>query len=435
PPPLARFLAHLPRAFSAAWYQFDWGPHVRLPFLPRVRYRRTVLSPVQWRLATDDLPSSQAGQGQWRQVLDRWRHRWGCSDVVELRDADRTLRLTLDEPAHAALLHAHLKRHGQAILYETTPAAEYGWIDGHAHEVALPLITTRAAAPNPLRGPLPEVTNTHGHLPGFPETTWLSVKIHTHPERMNEIITEDLPRLLAALDPEPSCWWLRYHSPQETDHLRLRIRTDHNHYAACTNAVGEWTQRMRQAGMVGRLVIDTYYPEIGRYGHGPALDAAEDVFAADSHLVAAALRSLPATIAHPTALAVANMVGIINAFFGDLAEAMDWLVARPIPATPSTEREVTDQAIRLATEVGLLRELPGWAGAVERAWQARADTLAAYRKQLPPDTDVDRAVESLLHLHHNRAIGIEPDSERTCRRLARQAALTWRTRHQGGESR
>lgn len=341
PPPLARFLAHLPRAFSAAWYQFDWGPHIRLPFLPRVRYRRTILSPAQWRLAPDDLPPGRAGQDQWRQVLDRWRQRWGCPDVVELRDADRTLRLTLDEPAHVTLLHAHLKRHGQAILYATTPAAEYGWIDGHAHEIALPLVTTRAAAPNPLRGALPMVTNTHGQLPGNPEATWLSAKIYTHPERMNEIIIEHLPTLLAALDTalgtSPSCWWLRYHSPAETDHLRLRLHTDHHHYAACTNAVGEWTQRMRQAGMAGRLAIDTYSPEIGRYGHGAAMHSAEDVFVADSHLVATALRNLPTTAVHPTALAVANMVGIVTGLLGDRAEAMDWLATRPVPTTPATD--------------------------------------------------------------------------------------------------
>jgi hypothetical protein len=48
--------------------------------------------------------------------------------------------------------------------------------------------------------------------------------------------------------------------------------------------------------------------------------------------------------------------------------------------------------------------------------------------QLPPEVNVDVVVESLLHLHHNRAIGIDPDSERTCRRLARQAAITWRAR-------
>jgi hypothetical protein len=44
-------------------------------------------------------------------------------------------------------------------------------------------------------------------------------------------------------------------------------------------------------------------------------------------------------------------------------------------------------------------------------------------------------VESLLHMHHNRALGIDPDGERACRRLARQAALAWRARQRGGEGR
>lgn len=430
PPPLARFLAHLPRAFSAAWYQFDWGPYVRLPFLPRVRYRRTVLSPAQWRLAPGDLPPGQAGPDQWRQVLDRWRHRWDCPDVVELRDADRTLRLTLDEPTHATLLHAHLKRHGQAILYPATPAAEYGWIDGHAHEIALPLVTTRSAAPDPLQGHLPAVTNTHGHLPGAPDVTWISAKLFTHPERIGEIIAEALPGLLTRLD-TPVCWWLRYRSPLETDHLRLRLRTTLGRYAECSNAVGEWAHRMRQAGLAGRLVIDTYYPEVGRYGHGEALDAAENVFAADSATVAALLRHLPATETD-LPLVVANMVGIVSGFFGDTDEAMDWLAARPVPAAAAIDRAVTERAIRLATDPARLLSLSGWNVEIGRAWQNRADMLAGYRKALPPETNTDVVLESLLHMHYNRAVGIDRDSERTCRRLARQAALTWRARTDGG---
>jgi thiopeptide-type bacteriocin biosynthesis protein len=247
---------------------------------------------------------------------------------------------------------------------------------------------------------------------------------------MNEIIAEHLPTLLTTLG-STSCWWLRYRSLQETDHLRLRIRTDREQYAAYAGAVGEWTQRMRQAGMVGRLIIDTYYPEIGRYGHGVALDAAEDVFAADSRAAAAGLRTPPAVV-HPTALAVANMVGIVSGFLGGHTEAMDWLAARPVLAAPAIERAVTDQAIRLAT-AGALWELPGWADEVGQAWAARADALAVYREQLPLDVNVDVVVESLLHMHHNRAIGIDPDSERTCRRLVRQAAITWRVQQAGSD--
>ncbi|WP_433264708.1 lantibiotic dehydratase [Actinosynnema sp. CS-041913] len=428
PSPLARFLAELPRAFSAAWYQFDWGPHANLPMLPRVRYRRTVLSLAQWRLTTADLPTGPADNDDRRKSLDTWRQLWGCPDVVELRDADRTLRLTLDEPAHATLLHTHLTRHGQAILYEATLAADYGWIDHHAHEIALPLVTTRPPAPNPLRGTLPEVGNTHGHLPGAPDADWLTAKIHTHPERMNDIIARHLPLLLAELDIDQNWWFLRYHNPHETHHLRLRLRTTPDHYAACTNALGKWTQRMRQAEVIGRLVLDTYHPEVGRYGHGATLAAAEDVFAADSLLVAAMLRELPATAAHPTALAVAGMVDIVEGFLGDPIDATDWLTDHPVRTTPAVDRTVTDEAIRLANDPDALSRLPGWAEPVEQAWRSRTDALAAYRVQLPSDADNDVVLESLLHMHHNRTIGIDPASEHTCRRLARHAALARRAR-------
>src|SRR5690606_20040893 len=90
--------------------------------------------------------------------------------------------------------------HGQAILYQATPLKEYGWINGHAHEIALPLAAVSPEAPNPLCGPLPTVTNTHGQLSGAAEAIWLSTKLFTHPERMTEIVTEQLPALLAELN-------------------------------------------------------------------------------------------------------------------------------------------------------------------------------------------------------------------------------------------
>lgn len=437
PPALVRFLAHLPRGFSAGWYQFDWGPHVDLPRLPRVRYRRTVLFPAQWRLTSTDLPSQvggTAGAAEWGQAFDRWRQRWHCPAVVELRDADRTLRLNLHEPAHLALLHAHLTRHGHAVLAEAALPAAYGWLGGHVHEVAVPLVTIGKPAPNPLRGRLPMVTNTDGHLPGSPDSTWLSAKLFTHPERIDEIIADHLPDLIHTLtaapgghDVDPACWWLRYRSPQETDHLRLRIRTTPDRYATYTNKVGEWAQRMRQAGMAGRLVLDTYYPEVGRYGHGPALAAAETVFAADSRVAAAQLRHAASLGAHPVALAAANMVSLVHGFLGDPAAAMRWLTTHAVPASPAPERTIADQAIRLALEQ-CTGPQPGWPADLRQAWLARTDALAAYRTHLPAGASQDVALESLLHLHHNRAIGIDPDSERTCRRMARQAALAWRAR-------
>ncbi|WP_207944863.1 lantibiotic dehydratase [Actinomadura rubrisoli] len=437
PPPLARFLAHLTRAFTADWHDFDWGPHARhLPFLPRIRFQRIVIAPARWRLTGTDLSPGKVDQQEWRQALDRWRKRWRCPSAVELRDGDRSLRISLDEPAHAFLLHAHLERHGHAILTESTTAEDCGWLDGHVHEVAVPLVTTRPPAPCPLRGSLPLVTNTdHGHSPGSSESAWLQAKIFSHPEQHEAIITERLSELLTTLGdtahsdgpavPVP-CWFVRYRSPYETDHLRLRVYTpDSENCAAAVTAVADWAAGLRRDGAAGSLVFDTYRPEVGRYGPGEAMRAAEAVFGADTRVVTAGLRHLSALAIDPLAWAAANMLHIAGGFLGGLEAAAAWLIDRTAPTAAPIRRSVMDQAATLAHDIAVL-ELTSHLDHLVRAWRDRTAALANYRERLPADADPDAVLESLLHMHHNRAMGIDRDRERQCRRLARQSALAQR---------
>ncbi|WP_410580153.1 lantibiotic dehydratase [Amycolatopsis sp. lyj-108] len=432
PPPLARFLAHLSRALGATWHQFDWGPAAqRLPFLPRVRYRRAILSPSRWRLDATDLPAHGPDHHDWITALARWANRWRCPSTVELRDADRSLPLHLAEPAHQAILHAHLFRHGHAVLTETPDPAAFGWAGGHVHEIALPLFTTRPASPSPRIAGRPVVTNSgHGQLPGSADATWLHASLYTHPERIDEIITEQLPVLFDQLVPTPEFWFVRYRSPHQTDHLRLRLRTpDRASYARALAALGDWAARLRRDGVAGPMTIGTYLPETGRYGHGAAMNAAEAVFVADSAVVSAQLRHLPAAVIAPSAMVALGMVDTVAGFLGSRNAAMDWLRIRPAPDAAPADRAVLDQVVRLARTDGL-EEVAGWAERVAGPWRARAAALADYRTRLGADADLDAALESLLHMHHNRAAGIDRDGENTCRRLARHAALAWQTKHQ-----
>jgi thiopeptide-type bacteriocin biosynthesis protein len=435
-PPLGRFLAHLTRALGVSWTEFDWGPHARrLPFLPRVRYRRSVLSPARWRLTDNDLAPSGANPDEWQRDLDRWRQRWQCPETVELRDADRSLPLDLAEPTHIAILRAHLKRHRHAIITETAiGVAESGWIGGHAHDVVLPMVRIQLARPALPVHRLPQVTGrAHGQLPGSSESEWLYVKIYTHPDRLDEIIADHLPHLLDTSEGQYRYWFVRYHSPHETDHLRLRLHTkDNAHCGVLVAAVGAWARQLRNDGVAGRLVFDTYHPEIGRYGEGAAMTAAEDVFVADSRVVSAQLRHLSATVIHPTTLAALNLLGTVQGFLGSFDHAAQWLAARPAPATCGIDRTVADQVVELARGA-MLRTLPGWAGEVAATWQVRETALASYRQQLPADADADATLEALLHMHHNRALGIDRDAENTCRRLARQAALAWTAQQRGSD--
>lgn len=425
PPPLARLLAHLSRGLGAAWHRFDWGPAARqLSYLPRVRYRRSILSPATWRLTVDDLASA-ADEHRWKEAVDNWRQRWRCPATVELQDADRSLPLTLTEPAHIAIVRAQLERHGVAVFTETAGASDLGWIGGHAHDIALPLVTTRSPAKSPTARTSPLVTNhTHGQVAAATGVHWLYAKIYTHPERMNDLISVELPRLLSSLGSGQGYWFARYRSAHETDHLRLRLRVhDVDHYKDAVAAVGRWAEQLQRTGKTGRLVIDTYYPEIGRYGQGPTMAAAEEVFVADSQLVAAQLRHLPGHILDPAVLAAVNMVGTIEGFLGSMETASRWLKSHPAPAVVA-DRAATDEVTTLV-RTGMLGSLPEWNEEMATAWQRRTAALAGYRQQLTDTARTDDVLESLLHMHHNRAIGIDREGEAICRRLARQAAVAW----------
>ncbi|MFE9613720.1 lantibiotic dehydratase [Streptomyces sp. NPDC006012] len=336
---------------------------------------------------------------------------------------DRTRRLQLDVPAHAAVLRAHLDRDSHAVLTEAPTEESYGWIGGHVHEIALPMTSTRPPARDPLSGFLPVLTNsTLGPVPGAVHAPWLNAKIYTHPGQFEELIGTHLARLVAQLEDSPEWWFVRYRTPHDLDHLRLRIRTcGPRQYAAHTESVARWAAGLRREGLSSRLVFDTYTPEIGRYGPGAALRSAEAVFTADSAYAVAALRGPGAHGIDGRALAATGMVDIACGMLG-AEEGMRWMADHP--ASPvGVERDVSDQAVELVR-----RSTPrdrGWGDVLTRAWHRRAAALARYRECFAESMDLDAVLESLLHMHHNRLRGLDREDERICCRLARQSTVAW----------
>ncbi len=281
--PLLRFLCEISTARSAACAPFSWGAAARLPFLPRVRYRRTILSPARWILSAADLPDRAASWPDWAESMAAWRRRYRVPDTAYLGENDRRIRLDLNEPAHLHLLRAELDRTGHATLREAPQAGACGWIDGRAHEIVVPLAATGRPVPQRAWSG-PTIGLEHGHLPG--SSDWLYVKLYGHPDRQTAILTSHLPNLLSTWDSEPEWWFLRYHDPEQ--HLRLRIRlSGTDDFGNATARVAEWTAGLRRLGLIGQVRLDTYYPETGRFGDGAAMAAAESVFAADSAAVIA----------------------------------------------------------------------------------------------------------------------------------------------------
>lgn len=470
-PPLARFLIELTSAHHGQVTDLDWGAAGALPFLPRLRCGRIVLSPARWRLSAADLPGRDVAWTVWDRALDGRRARHRMPRRILLVDQDRRLPLDLDEQAHRVLLREHLTTAPHAVIEEAPEPDAAAWFEGRAHDIVVPL----TAVPSSVRRPTgssvapPRPTprrvvraGEHGQTPGA--SPLLFVKLHGDPQRQDVVLAQHLPALIAAWpDAEPRWWFLRFQEGRE-HYLRLRIAlptAEPTAFGEATGRVASWADRLRRDGLLREITVATSFPDTGRWGSGAAYVAGQAVFTADSHAVLTQLAQ-PAR-PHHHVLAAANLVALAVGFTGGVDLGTRWLVDH-IPARPpaTVPRPVFTAAQRLADPDDDFRALRAAAGgaAVTAPWGAREHALTRYRshftpadttgpdsagtrteaqristrstggertRTVKPDTegvDPDAVLGSLLHSHVLRARGVDTQDKAVCLYLARVAALS-----------
>lgn len=429
--PTVRFLAEIATARTTSCAGFTWGVAARsMRHLPRLRYGRSVLAPARWTVPAADLPAAATSRDRW----EAWRERWEVPDRVLLGQDDRRLPLDLSVAAHRHVLLDALGRRGRVVLTEAPDADAFGWIEGRAHELVLPLASTTA----PQHPPRPRPTGCaagpdESHLPG--SGYWLDARLPGHPDRQTAVLTEHLPVLLDALTADlggPPEWWFVRHTDPEP-HLRLRVRLPRPAaFAVAAASIAGWAGQLSRSGLLAGLRFDTYRPETGRYGAGPALSAAETLFAADSAAAVAQLRLPDPDVVR--AATAASMLDLVTSFTG-LDKGMRWILDRTPRAVPTPpDRAVRERTVTLTGPAGR-RDLAATPGGdlVLTAWARRRAALTTYRAALTDGgvTDPDIVLPDLLHLHHTRAVGPSLDGEQACLHLARAAALALLARSRG----
>ncbi|MEU9190149.1 lantibiotic dehydratase [Streptomyces sp. NPDC048484] len=422
-PPLARFLAEITTARSAAYRQFTFGVAATLPYLPRVRYKRTILAPARWLLSAEELPGRSAPMADWDTALDRWRERLRVPARLALVEDGQQLPLDLDQHIHRALLRAGVDRNRIVELRECTTPQDWAWI-GRPHQLLIPLANSTPADSVPGR---PKIASLPPRTDGTP--TVLQARLFAHPKRYDEILTDHLPNVLGQFPAMPHWWFERHRDtlrPDSDQYLALYLRlSDPDFFGPAAALLTAWADVLNSQRLAIRVELAAYKPPTGQFGDGPALDAAQLVFAADSAAGVAQIRAAAEDAAIGQALTAASMFDLAVQFTGDAGQAADWLTrALPQERGPISRERIT-LALALAdpehTALNTLRGGPE----VVTAWRQRAAALTAYR-QLAPQPARDRVLRSLLHKHYLRALPVDPDHERSTGRIARACALRHR---------
>ena len=295
--PVYRLLAYLQEQESshAGW---SWAALAGLPFLPRVSRGRHVLSRARWRLEGVDLQPALTAKGtaSFRafQVL---RDRLRLPRFVVLEEGDTTLWLDLDQPVRVQVLLHLVAKCDFFILVEAFPGpgelVAAGPEGRFCHELILPFLRQTAKLADGLPGPgkvdapvaLPgppvpvRVLETRGFPPG---SEWLYLKIYASESVADRILTETLrPFLAANRDGWDRWFYIRYADPEP--HLRLRFHGDPAHLSGTVlPRLHQLLTPLLQAGLCWKIQLDTYEPELERYGGVQGLLLAERWFECDS---------------------------------------------------------------------------------------------------------------------------------------------------------
>lgn len=121
----------------------------------------------------------------------------------------------------------------------------------------------------------------------FPGGDWLYLKLYGVKERETDLIGLSLGQLLYKPDFEDwseKAYFIRYVDPEH--HIRLRFQGDPDKlWTTGLAQLNQWAVQMREEGLITNMILDTYLPEIERYGGQTLMELAEQVFDIDSKWV------------------------------------------------------------------------------------------------------------------------------------------------------
>jgi thiopeptide-type bacteriocin biosynthesis protein len=406
--PAVRVLQELANAGSHPWHTWTWGPLTDAPFLPEVRWRRTILAPARWRLP-HVLVAAVTDKLSWESELAQWRTTAvpAVPRTVIAQDTDQRLPLDLGDQRDRELLRRYVRRGADAVTAPPGgPDAVQAVADGpdgrHVLELVVPLQGHRQRAVEATDRPTVS-TPPVVHLPGG---RWLSLTIPS-PRAHHDDLLAQIADLTATVRGEIDRWfWLRYDSSAHGPHLRVRLAGEpSNLNMVVLPAVSERYANWMAHGLVGSLVIEAYEPEIDRYGGPDAIDAAEHLFDADSDLTVSLLADMTDEDAR-LLLAAFSAIEVARGLADDAATA----IGRPRLDRARRRRVNELRAAAPHDPEALLNSV------AREQWNRRIGALTAYRQVVPEARRIDCA-SSMIHMHANR-LGLDRDQEHVARALA-----------------
>jgi thiopeptide-type bacteriocin biosynthesis protein len=352
-PDVCRFLEMVGREGVPTFHPFDWGPVGSYPFLPRISSGRLILSRARWSIGPDtpEWNRLDVQPEAFPRAWAEWMRTWNVPERVFMQGQGFLQYLDFSDPLDVSVIRKVLNRTkpGERVsLLEALPTWADGWSRNssgtyHIEGVVSCAVRSQASAlrryakpiPIALDYPYPDIATVS--YP--PSSQWLYLKLCAHQEDEDELIGNHVFKIMSNLSDEgaiDSWFFVRYADPR----TQLRVRLHGASKAISAMIIPracQWASSLVSKGLVQSFSMETYEPEVSRYGGVSAMRLAERVFHVDSVLLSKCLVTIgESEIVDQRAMIACALADDILATFGySPISKLDWYRALKRDASDS----------------------------------------------------------------------------------------------------
>lgn len=415
---------------------------------PRIRYNRVVLKRAAWKLSNDILGIKGAAtdKKEFYEAIACWREKWNVPQYVYEVENDNRILINLDNELLCDELYYLLKKEAnkEVILTEMEEDFDNLWIQGEGgryfSEIVVPLIRNKNIEENykvkqvqaeglqtksSYQNNLGKVSSFDNHRLLLPGDDWLYMKLYGNKNRIDEFIgfyiSEFCKQLINSKDIQ-NYFFIRYADPEQ--HIRLRLKLEQGKtFANLLPKLNWWFGQLKNDGLQSGVCIDTYSREIERYGGLELIEAAEEVFCADSKYTAeliAQKRSGKLDMDLETA-AIASIINIMGEMNIDYKEQKEIFLNR---FDKDKHRELFQKNRRQYMSIGnsssdwkTLRETED-GKLIYELFALRSKALGNYSRKINELDEENKLYNSklgilfsIIHMHCNRLFGSNQTEE------------------------
>lgn len=435
-PNVYRFLLEVGNQRCGTNYPYFFSNLVSLeiPFIPRITYKNFILSPARWTIKHHTFNKCKQFE-DFIESFNAFKNKYSLPKYVYLSFLDNQILLNTDNTMHVKDLFKEVSKLSHGV---TLSLIEYVKSDEeHSTELVFSLVNTK----KPLDEESFSEKVSKNNLPVIPDeerikmpfSEWIYLKLYCSEDRQEELLGEHLLKFVHENDWYESFFYMRYKDPKF--HIRLRFKAPLADQESLNN-IKVWMNRLKDIGILSRCTIDTYDPEIERYGGPHLMNYAETLFHYDSLLSLALINTkLSQKSFSNDHLAIFNISDYMQNFGLDYHDQLTFLSKslnhkKHLKEFRKNKESLIELFGRHSNELALnnyLEEEPALANYL----QLRNKAITTYLNEVnhcEKDgslySNKDHILDSIIHLHLNRLIGIDREFEERVLSLYRHILYT-----------